>query len=826
MQEGFKNSHTMTNLHNIVHKCHFILTPTSHMKSVITQNLLYNGHIAVQSQQIPIIHTPKSWLHYLHSTYALSSTQVLSPTDVLFLLKKMNIKNHNINLINKTLNLIYQEKNPSPGSLDINPNQAFIARLMEELDATLIQYQCTTLFQAYHSLNNQLQNDSLLPPERSIACIGFTNISPVLEEHLKRLGQHHQLYYYTPITIPHKPIKAYTYSTPTDEYTGMLQWAKEHLQTNPNAKLAALCMGQVDRSLIESLYHHPLFTNTDLAQKTHITSFQTLNQYPIIHTALSILKIMLDKPPISTEDWVDLLKSPFIGSSFSQVQMLQKWAHELSMQGIAFLPNHLALKPQKEQTLWQALTPLLTDLNSKQTLQVWGKHFQAILTTWHWPGPTPLNSRNQQTLMAWDKAWLHWQSLTRFIEDQISAEEALSHLIFCVEQQTFQPKDATDASLHIMPFDNFLGLNADHVWIMHAQAHLLPPPPIKNDYLNQPEEPIDPLPIFKKAGTSVTFSAHSLADGIAQTVSPAIEPFLQPNDQSFDHALPNSVKKTIEDHGVKTNFPHSTQNLSRYTECPFRGVFEHTVANSIPPIASIGLTAAQRGTLIHEILHHTWQTIKTHETLLTLTPQARFELTSPLIAKSLEALKKLQPSILPAGFWQEEQKRLETLIDHWLALETQRSPFEVIATELPITYTLNDATFSLRLDRLDRDEVGQHWIIDYKTGLAHPSDWFSDRPSQPQMPLYALAIQKPLAGLAYGIIRNDGMHLRGLSSNQSNFRGLDTIEGDWQSMLQAWHDTLAHQIHQIQQGIATIDPKSTQSCQYCTLPSVCRYHVL
>ena len=58
----------------------------------------------------------------------------------------------------------------------------------------------------------------------------------------------------------------------------------------------------------------------------------------------------------------------------------------------------------------------------------------------------------------------------------------------------------------------------------------------------------------------------------------------------------------------------------------------------------------------------------------------------------------------------------------------------------------------MRLDRVDSTTSG-HVIIDYKTGQAHLSEWFTDRPDNPQMLLYALAYQPSLTALAYGQLK-------------------------------------------------------------------------
>ncbi len=50
----------------------------------------------------------------------------------------------------------------------------------------------------------------------------------------------------------------------------------------------------------------------------------------------------------------------------------------------------------------------------------------------------------------------------------------------------------------------------------------------------------------------------------------------------------------------------------------------------------------------------------------------------------------------------------------------------------------------MRIDRIDEMPDGSLAVIDYKTSASvpSPSSWLGDRPSDPQLPLYALAVEQ------------------------------------------------------------------------------------
>ena len=68
---------------------------------------------------------------------------------------------------------------------------------------------------------------------------------------------------------------------------------------------------------------------------------------------------------------------------------------------------------------------------------------------------------------------------------------------------------------------------------------------------------------------------------------------------------------------------------------------------------------------------------------------------------------------------------------------------------------------------MDVSEDGEI-IIDYKTGLAKPADWLTERPDAPQLPLYAILSQAPrLEAVAFAQVRaGKDMGLHGFATSR------------------------------------------------------------
>ncbi len=66
-------------------------------------------------------------------------------------------------------------------------------------------------------------------------------------------------------------------------------------------------------------------------------------------------------------------------------------------------------------------------------------------------------------------------------------------------------------------------------------------------------------------------------------------------------------------------------------------------------------------------------------------------------------------------------------------------------------------------DRSTRLADGSRMVIDYKTGIPKLSQWFGDRPDEPQLPLYALA-ESDVAAVAFAQIRKGDARFPGIAA--------------------------------------------------------------
>src|SRR5690606_2350713 len=121
-------------------------------------------------------------------------------------------------------------------------------------------------------------------------------------------------------------------------------------------------------------------------------------------------------------------------------------------------------------------------------------------------------------------------------------------------------------------------------------------------------------------------------------------------------------------------------------------------------------------------------------------PQDELELAIRTAAgRAVGAVIEQRPHTVSQVFAAIEQQRLERLLAAWLELENARAPFTVVETEQWREVRIAGIDVRTKIDRIDQLPDGRHVVIDYKTGRPRVEEWFSERPGEPQLPLYCVS---------------------------------------------------------------------------------------
>ena len=256
--------------------------------------------------------------------------------------------------------------------------------------------------------------------------------------------------------------------------------------------------------------------------------------------------------------------------------------------------------------------------------------------------------------------------------------------------------------------------------------------------------------------------------------------------------------------------------------CPFRAFAKHRLAARPLEETDLGLSYRDRGTTVHKALEFIWRELGSHAQLVQLTP-AELE---ALIARGADAaVAKIGPGI---GRDLEKQ-RLQKLLIEWLDIEKSRSPFTVAGIETERVVEIGGLQIKTRADRVDALPDGRQIIVDYKTGQLKSDGWNSDRPAEPQLPLYCATNDRSVAGAAFAMIRTGELHFRGLTASDTSLPSLKKMSLDsaipFERQLLEWRRVLEHLAEDFRAGKAQVDPKKG-ACDNCGLRALCRIQEL
>ncbi len=284
--------------------------------------------------------------------------------------------------------------------------------------------------------------------------------------------------------------------------------------------------------------------------------------------------------------------------------------------------------------------------------------------------------------------------------------------------------------------------------------------------------------------------------------------------------------------------PGGSNVLTAQSQCAFKAFATTRLGAQEWDAAEAGLSASQRGKLLHAVLHAVWggpthRGIRTFTELQELGPGLRVfveEHVQRVLAEELPlaAREQMQPRYLEL-----EEKRLVRLVTEWLEYERTRVPFTVDATEEDANPTIAGLTLKLRLDRLDRLNDGSLLVIDYKSGNVAIKSWDLPRPDDVQLPLYAafgLDRERETGGLVFAKVRTGDPSFAGKVRN-----AVATLDGDLDGKsglvknpltpehLSEWKEAIEQLARDFLAGKADVDPRDyPATCERCGLYSLCR----
>ena len=217
--------------------------------------------------------------------------------------------------------------------------------------------------------------------------------------------------------------------------------------------------------------------------------------------------------------------------------------------------------------------------------------------------------------------------------------------------------------------------------------------------------------------------------------------------------------------------------------------------------------------MLHDALARIWRALGDHATLISQVDEQLVQLIKESVKEAVTTVKTRRGFSLSQFYAELEQERLCQLLGEWLEAEKRRPPFKVISIEEGLEVSFAGLPLKLRLDRVDQLVHSEQLIlIDYKTGQPSTKSWLSDRPEEPQLPLYALVNPEPASAIAFAQINARGMAWKGSGELEVQHEGIEQI--DWGLQRQEWQQVLTRLAGEFLSGDARVDFKDAKAQQY------------
>ncbi len=619
-----------------------------------------------------------------------------------------------------------------------------------------------------------------------------------------------------------------------DELTQAAAWARRKLEAESGvtANIGILVPDLASvASLAERIFDdvlHPAYGFQDGSRAFSLNAGKSLAEAPIVATALLALRLLNGMP---REESAMLWRSPFLGIEPGEAARLDV---ELRRRKVEFSDLHVESVRRRFPEMAVAAVALPERLRPSQ----WSTAFSRLLRVSGWPGTRALTPVENQALEAWRDALSELARLD-LVVGPISCSGAISRLE-TIAQGTRVALDDDNGRVWILDITDAAALRFDALWIAGLHAGAWPPRARPNPFLPVALQRAAGMPhcsaereivsakrvmerLFSSASEVVCSHPAQAADE-QQRPSPLIaglplSPELARPDTPMRRVFLNGPILELRPAEAPLPLPAGTLQrggtsvLANQSACPFRAFAIHRLRAREMDEVDVGLSAMERGSVVHKALELLWRELQSQEQLRTLERDAL----ESLIRSSADAalghfVTRREGSPALDQFRALEQARLENLLRNWLMVENNRQNFVVIRKEDERTIEISGLTIKIRVDRVDRYDDGTHAIVDYKTSKKISTDmWEGDRPEAPQLPLYATKSDVPISDVAFGQITTESVEWKGLQGS------------DLRPQLPIWRDVVGKLAKDFMEGRTDVDPREKPDpCQFCSLSALCR----
>lgn len=656
------------------------------------------------------------------------------------------------------------------------------------------------------------------------------------------------------------------------------RWAAAQLASNPAWRIGIVApdLGGVRDQLEYELEHalHPELTGAASAEYPRRYNFslgRPLAEVPLVACALRLLDLAGKAGEVDQPALTGLLLNPYWSDSVHETdaralldaQMRRRFKRTVDLAHVLALARKREVQarlvcPMALRHLSHLLRHGAECAAQARLPSEWAQVVRVLLRETGWAGSAgqgsrTLSSHEYQAREAWSGLLDRFACADRLV-GRVPFARALAHLHALCRERTFQPQTRGTPSVHVLGMLESSGLQFDALWVMGMHDGAWPPAPAPN--------PLVPVALQRAHGTPNACATLQLAYartilGRLQRQAPVVQfscalmngsqelrpsPLFVPAPQAAAPApapaaqCGNEVLEYLDDAagpalGENERVRGGVSLLRAQAVCPAWAFYRYRLGAAALEQPQADLGAQARGTLVHDALEWFWKQVGSRQALADLAAGASaLDARIGAAASTSLAAYEARMGALPAGSRELEMLRLNRLLREWLQAELRRADFVVLECEREIRHQIGPVALTMRVDRIDQQD-GKLVVIDYKTGTpGRIQDWAAARITEPQLPIYALALSSaepaaPVGALVFGKVRLGEARFVGLSATDKfvdRVRGMHHVPGapfaafpDWGALQAHWQERIAAVADEFARGVAAVSVDGTNGLDYC-----------
>jgi probable DNA repair protein len=649
-----------------------------------------------------------------------------------------------------------------------------------------------------------------------------------------------------------------------------LGFARERVAADRGARVAVVVANLTERrdeiiALAEEILcpEQLLSLAPDAPRPYGVSLAEALASVPIVACALALIAVASGHVDAALAS--ALVRAPFLPDA--QARWTRRAAAERDWRSSGLRevgwPDIVVALRAADPVLHQRFSAAVPPSREARLPREWARAWSDWLDALGWPGTATLNSAQWQARDAWSNA------LARFaaagpVTGPLRPAAALETLRILLDETLFQP-EAPPAPVQILGSLEAVGLSFDSAWLAGFDAQRWPPATAPNPFLPiawqhargiPGAHPNSALAHAREMTRALGSIAGEIVVSHAETIddAPAV---ISPLFADWPHADLTplravrlaeasgavALERIVDDHGpvlaAGTRVRGGAQLFDSQSACPFQAFGRFRLDAEPWAPCPDGLSASERGIVLHAMLTAFWNSVHDHATLAGLSPAELALRVDAAIEAGKAKLPAARWRALPPAIADAEAHRLASTLRAWIVDgELPRPPFVAQAHEQTFDVEVEGIGVRVRVDRIDALQSGGIAIIDYKSGrVVGPTRWFAPRPEGIQLAVYAQAVDgtpgAPIRALAYAKLKAGEIEVSGLADAADTWPALEVAGAasripvrDWADARAKLRDALAMLAREVREGNARVSPRRASTCAFCGLQPLCRIRLL